>query len=238
MAKTARKNQLAPGISRLSRTTVFSKRATYKAKRESKPKEDAAAAKKVFVHKPYVKEDLVDALANKKSELVKAEVTPKPKHGRKALRAPKLRKSITPGTVLIMLAGRFRGKRVVFLKQLKSGLLLVTGPFKLNGVPLRRVSQAYVIASSTNVDISGVKIDAKFNDEYFKHEKELKLKGTEEEFFGKEAQKKEHPAHRLADQKVVDKDIVAAVAKVPYLASYLGSTFSLTKGQAPHKLKY
>merc|ERR1712023_236977 len=95
----------------------------------------------------------------------------------------KLRGSITPGTILILLAGRFRGKRVIFLKQLESGLLLVTGPYKINGVPLRRVSQAYCIATSTKVALGKFAVDSKFNDAYFAKPAKASSKKTEAEFF-------------------------------------------------------
>lgn len=84
-----------------------------------------------------------------------------------------------------MLAGRFRGKRVVLLKALSQGALLVTGPFKANGVPLRRVNARYVIATSQKVDLAGVDqkvIDKVSSDDYFTKDKPKKEKG-EDAFF-------------------------------------------------------
>ncbi|KAI2640511.1 ribosomal protein L6e-domain-containing protein [Hypomontagnella submonticulosa] len=171
-----------------------------------------------------------------------AEDDSKPKTVRKALRPWAPRQSLQPGTVLILLAGRFRGKRVVLLKTLEQGVLLVTGPFKINGVPLRRVNSRYVIATSYKIDLKGLdqsKIDEVSQASYFVRDK-AKDKASEDAFFqqGEKPQKKEISSSRAADQKTIDKALIANIKKVDLLASYLASSFSLRKGDKPHEMKW
>lgn len=159
-----------------------------------------------------------------------------PKRTRKTSRPQKLRASLVPGTVLILLAGRFRGKRVVYLNSLQDNTLLVSGPFKVNGVPLRRVNARYVIATSTKVDVSAVDV-SKFDVAYFALEKSSKKSKSESEFFG-EAPKKEIKEERVADQKNVDKQLLAEIKKTPLLKEYLSASFSLKSGDRPHLMKF
>ncbi|WLF77601.1 60S ribosomal protein L6 [Lodderomyces elongisporus] len=160
-----------------------------------------------------------------------------PRQSRKTSRPQKLRASLVPGTVLILLAGRFRGKRVVYLKNLEDNTLLVSGPFKVNGVPLRRVNARYVIATSTKVNIEGVDV-SKFNVEYFAREQKPKSKKSEAEFFNEAPAKKEIKGERVADQKSVDAALLSEIKKTPLLKQYLAASFSLKSGDRPHLLKF
>ncbi|KAI7837103.1 hypothetical protein COHA_009052 [Chlorella ohadii] len=184
----------------------------------------------------HPKQEKAAAEASKKpAKFYPAEDAPQPLARRVIRRAAKLRPSITPGTVLILLAGRFKGKRVVFLGQLPSGLLLVTGPFKLNGVPVRRVNQAYVIATSTKVDVSGVDI-SKFDDAYFKSAEKKQKKQSEEGFFAEKTEKAPLPAEYVANQKAVDAALLGKLSDE--LKGYLSSRFTLRSGDRPHLMKF
>ncbi len=94
--------------------------------------------------------------------------------------------ALQPGQIVILLSGRFRGKRVIYLKKLEIGLLLVTGPYKYNGAPLKRVNQAYVLPTSTKVNLSDVAKGV--TDDLFKRV-DIKRE-SEKDFFEKPATKK------------------------------------------------
>ncbi|KAL6584156.1 60S ribosomal protein L6 [Orobanche minor] len=225
--KSTRNPELIPGVRKVSRSQMYHKRGLWaiKAKHGGKfPLHEKAAAAPPLEEKPpkfYPADDVRKPLSNNRK--------PKP---------TKLRARITPGTVLIILAGRFKGKRVIFLKQLSSGLLLVTGPYKVNGVPLRRVNQAYVIGTSMKVDLSGVNLE-KYDDKYFAKQAEKKQKKGESKFF--EAEKKEKnllPNEKKEDQKAVDTPLLKAMEAVPELKTYLGAKFSLNASMKPHELVF
>lgn len=63
----------------------------------------------------------------------------------------KLRKSIEVGKIAIILAGKHMGKRCIITKILPSGLVVVTGPYAINGVPIKRIDPRYLIVTSTNI---------------------------------------------------------------------------------------
>lgn len=142
---------------------------------------------------------------------------------------------------MILVAGRHAGKRVVFMNQLKSGLLLVTGPFKLNGCPLRRINAKYVIATSTKIDISKVTMPENVDDAFFNRIKEKKQKPTDGEIF--EVKKEVYKVNeaRKAAQLNVDKQLMTAIkasADKTLLVSWLRTKFALKNRQYPHAMKF
>merc|ERR1712183_131981 len=125
---------------------------------------------------------------------------------------PKTRKSVQPGVIAILLAGVHQGKHVVILKALESGLILVCGPMRVNGCPMRRVDQRYIIATKTSSLFSNEKKD---KEKYAPSEERKKLTAE------------------------VESQVIAVIEKLPdsqTMFKYICSKFFLQNGDYPHKM--
>ncbi|XP_039435334.1 60S ribosomal protein L6-like [Culex pipiens pallens] len=89
---------------------------------------------------------------------------------------------------------------------LKSDLLLVTGPFALNSCLVRRVSQNYVIATKTRVDLRKVNIPKHIIDGHFRRACK-KTSHIEKDIFKRNVPSEQ----RKADQKNVDEEVLKAI---------------------------
>jgi len=242
--KMPRNWEIAPGLSRFSRARMFHKRGLYEKLKKPFPAQAKKAAKaERTITKP------IGGDKNGKERKVPTTKEPKflpqvPEIVKAVHRNTKkahLRSTITPGTVVILLTGPHRGKRVVFLKQMeKSGLLLISGPLKLNATPIRRVSQAFVIATKTKLNIEGVQIPDVINDDYFA-KKDEKTKAVGIFATGDKQQEHKVTDERKSHQKQVDAAILSAIRKhadKKYLFGYLGSRFAIGKNQHPHNMVF
>ena len=119
---------------------------------------------------------------------------------------------------------------------------LFTGPYKVNGCPLRRINQRYLLATSTKLDISSLAVPEKLNDDYFRRVKAAK-KGAKKEGDIFAAKKEEYKAsdERKKDQADLDKmvlDLIKKQKEGAAIKQYLRHAFTLSKGQYPHQMAF
>ena len=191
------------------------------AKRKESRKKNAEENKSLKLKKNWY------PVSDLKKHFVRKCKVPKPSH----ISAP-----LTPGQVVIILSGRFSGRRVVFLKKLESNLLLVTGPYKYNGVPLKRVNAAYVLPTNTKLKL-GAEVAKGVEDKYFDRV-DIKRE-NEKDFFVDDKTKKERiSSEKVKMQNDVDTQVKKAVDEVPMMKEYLRNRFALKNGDKPHLMKF
>jgi ribosomal protein L14E/L6E/L27E len=118
-----------------------------------------------------------------------------------------------PGTILILLNKKMQGKKAILLKTTESNLFIISGPFSLNGISLRRVNPRYTISTENKIDLQNLSLQ-NLNDEYFNYL--IKIHRS------KDLEKKMNifSSHYLR-QMSIDKEILRLLKKKIFYSDYL-----------------
>ena len=103
-------------------------------------------------------------------------------------------------------------------------------------MPIKRVNQAYVIATSQKVELPK-KLPA-IDDAYFAREAEEKAEDDEGVFSAEKAGGSGPSDQRKADQEALDKAMMKAIKAEDMLEAYLKAKFSLKNGDKPHEMVF
>jgi len=116
----------------------------------------------------------------------------------------KQRKNFKEGSIVILLGAKFQGKKAVLLKITKNGLFIISGPFSINGISLRRINPRYVAPTEIEVDLFELKLGF-LNDNYFNFlKKSYKLYSN----YQKQKLISMHRARQLAIDDYLKKEIL------------------------------
>ncbi|BES97619.1 ribosomal protein [Nesidiocoris tenuis] len=241
-----RNYDLGCGVYRFSRTRMYHKKALWKfmgkkTKKTEKPKKKVTVVKEIKGEKNGGKRTV---FLKKRTKLYPTtnKVNRHPSKKCFSDHKRRLRRSLQPGKIVIILAGLHKGKRAVLLKALPSGLLLITGPFTLNGVPLRRIHPNFVISTATSIDVAKVRGLKALNDKYFKRVKAKRVKKDNQDLFAQKKEQYKPSEQRKIDQKNVDKQVLKAISKrkgeAGMLRKYLCTMFGFRSSQYPHRMKF
>eukprot|EP00477_Mikrocytos_mackini_P000576 GAHX01000615.1.p1 GENE.GAHX01000615.1~~GAHX01000615.1.p1 ORF type:complete len:184 (-),score=37.24 GAHX01000615.1:34-585(-) len=145
------------------------------------------------------------------------------------------------GTIVILLDGKFAGKRAVLLSNRKNGNVLVAGPSSVNGVGLTFIESIKVLGTSVVLDISKVGFDFEtinFNDIRISREERRKnWHDSDREFMAEVKNTVDTDKVKELNDKV-NSVLVGEIKKQELLEEYLKDKFGLKAEDKFHAMKF
>merc|ERR1711972_865738 len=105
---------------------------------------------------------------------------------------------------------------------------------------LRRVNQAYVISTSTKLDLNNIDL-TKYDDFILKNNYSYQSRKNDSFFWCKSKliESKNIKNSQFKEiQKSIDKALIERIKLVPYLKNYISTLFTLKKNARPHLMNF